>query len=136
MAGVAPEKKETINQEEMTEEERTKKTISGGGEEEILRLLREQGEKIGKTLREVEKMQEVITSHHPNKFCKETVEKCSHCGGPHVKNNCPDWLAGAAPTCCNCTTAKIEQNGHNAFSPECQVRRRWEALARAKVAYC
>ncbi|KAL4704170.1 hypothetical protein ACJJTC_000040 [Scirpophaga incertulas] len=78
MAEVAPEKKETINQEEMTEEERTKKTISGGGEEEILRLLREQGEKIGKTLREVEKMQE----------------------------------------------------------PRVQVRRRWEALARAKVAYC
>lgn len=73
---------------------------------------------------------------HGRRFCRETIPKCSHCGDPHLRETCPDWLARAAPTCCNCTAAKLENVGHNAFSAECQVRRRWEALARAKVAYC
>ncbi|XP_028176645.1 uncharacterized protein LOC114364620 [Ostrinia furnacalis] len=74
---------------------------------------------------------------HGRRFCKETIPKCSHCGGPHMKRDCADWLAGEAPRCCNCTAAKmVDSVEHNAFSPECAVRRKWEALARAKIAYC
>lgn len=73
---------------------------------------------------------------HGRKFCKETQEKCSHCGGPHMRNECADWLARVVPRCCNCTHAKLAQTDHNAFSQECAVRRKWETLARATVAYC
>lgn len=73
---------------------------------------------------------------HGRRFCKETIEKCSHCGGPHMKTECADWLANAAPACCNCMHAKLEKTDHNAFSNECSIRRKWDALARATVAYC
>lgn len=73
---------------------------------------------------------------HGRRFCKETLEKCSHCGGPHMRSECADWLAGETPSCCNCVHAKIGKTNHNAFSQECTVRRKWEALARATVAYC
>ncbi|KAL0821386.1 hypothetical protein ABMA28_004871 [Loxostege sticticalis] len=73
---------------------------------------------------------------HGRRFCKVEVPKCTHCGGPHTRNECADFLAAAPPRCCNCVAAKIENDEHNAFSTECQVRRRWEALARAKVQYC
>ena len=73
---------------------------------------------------------------HGRRFCRETEPKCSHCGGLHMKDKCPDWLAGAAPSCCNCVTAKLDTANHGAFSTECPVRRKWDALARAKVAYC
>lgn len=73
---------------------------------------------------------------HGRRFCKETLAKCSHCGGPHMRAECADWLAGETPTCCNCVHAKMDVTGHNAFSQECAVRRKWEALARATVAYC
>lgn len=73
---------------------------------------------------------------HGKRFCKETIPKCTHCGGPHMKGECADWLAATAPRCCNCVAARQENVEHNAYSSECQVRRRWEALARAKVQYC
>lgn len=73
---------------------------------------------------------------HGRKFCKETIEKCSHCGGSHMRAECEEWLAGVTPTCTNCTQAKMERTDHNAFSGECPVRRRWDALARSAVAYC
>lgn len=73
---------------------------------------------------------------HGRRFCKEATEKCSHCGGPHLKTACADWMAGAPPTCTNCVHAKAERPDHNAFSSECPIRRRWDALARASVAYC
>lgn len=73
---------------------------------------------------------------HSRRFCTDTIERCSHCGGPHMRSECADWLAGEAPTCCNCTRAKHEQTEHNAFSQECPVRKRWDALARANIAYC
>lgn len=73
---------------------------------------------------------------HGRRFCKETVEKCSHCSGPHLRTECADWTAGAVPTCINCVHAKVERSDHNAFSSECPIRRRWDALARASVAYC
>lgn len=73
---------------------------------------------------------------HGRRHCQESVAKCSHCGGPHMRTECVDWLAGEAPSCCNCRHAKFEITEHNAFSQECPVRRRWDALARASVAYC
>lgn len=73
---------------------------------------------------------------HGRRFCKETVTKCSHCGGPHMKTECADWLANAPPKCCNCVSAKLDHTEHNAFSQECPVRRKWDALARASIAYC
>lgn len=73
---------------------------------------------------------------HGRRFCKETVEKCCHCGGPHMKSECADWLADVPPSCTNCMHSKLSRTDHNAFSSECPIRRRWEALARATVAYC
>lgn len=73
---------------------------------------------------------------HGRRFCKQTVEKCSHCGGPHMRSECADWLAGVVPKCCNCTHAKLDLTDHNAFSQECPVRQKWDALARATIAYC
>ncbi|KAJ8705882.1 hypothetical protein PYW08_012928 [Mythimna loreyi] len=73
---------------------------------------------------------------HGRRLCKETQEKCSHCGGPHKRSQCTDWLAGTAPSCCNCVRAKMEYTEHNTFSDECPVRKKWEVLARARVAYC
>lgn len=73
---------------------------------------------------------------HGRRFCKETVEKCCHCGGPHLKSECENWLADAPPSCPNCSHAKLDRVEHNAFSGECPIRRKWEALARATIAYC
>lgn len=73
---------------------------------------------------------------HGKRHCTETVEKCSHCGGPHMWSECADRLVGTAPTCCNCTRSKLEETQHNAFSPECAVRRKWDSIARSAVAYC
>ncbi|CAH0578452.1 unnamed protein product [Chrysodeixis includens] len=73
---------------------------------------------------------------HNRRFCTQTVEKCSHCGGPHLKQDCADWLAGVAPSCTNCRQAKHDNAEHNAFSGQCPVRRRWDSLARANIAYC
>lgn len=73
---------------------------------------------------------------HSRRFCKETQEKCSHCGGAHVRAKCEEWLAGTIPTCCNCTRARYANAEHSAFSEECPVRRKWESLARATTMYC
>lgn len=73
---------------------------------------------------------------HSKRLCKETLPRCSHCAGQHIRANCEEWLAGTTPVCCNCTHAKMEGVEHNAFSQECPIRRKWEALARARVAYC
>ncbi|KAL0831676.1 hypothetical protein ABMA28_001224 [Loxostege sticticalis] len=73
---------------------------------------------------------------HGKRFCKETQEKCSHCGGPHKKAQCADWLAGVEPNCCNCASARIESSAHNAFSDQCPIRKKWDSIARSTVAYC
>ncbi|KAL4707899.1 hypothetical protein ACJJTC_013690 [Scirpophaga incertulas] len=43
---------------------------------------------------------------------------------------------GALPECRNCAKAGLEGTNHNAFSRECPVRARWDAIARSTVAYC
>lgn len=73
---------------------------------------------------------------HSGRHCTESQKICSHCGGLHTKAECPDWAAGLTATCCNCTRAKNERTDHSAFSWECTVRQKWDALARATIAYC
>lgn len=73
---------------------------------------------------------------HTKRFCKEAVDLCSHCGGPHLRTDCAEWLAGAAPACRNCTKAEMGCTNHNAFNQECPIRKRWDTLARSTVAYC
>lgn len=73
---------------------------------------------------------------HGRRFCTEAVDVCSHCGGAHLKPECPDWLSEATPSCVNCVKNKAVKIDHGAFSNECPVRRKWEALARSTVAYC
>ena len=73
---------------------------------------------------------------HGRRFCKEPADLCSHCGGPHMSADCPDRRLGEKPACRNCARAGIEDHAHNAFSNECLIRKKWDALARASVAYC
>lgn len=73
---------------------------------------------------------------HGRRYCTESVDLCSHCGGPHLRAQCTEWLASGAPNCKNCTKAKMDNVEHNAFSEECPIRKKWDALARAAVAYC
>ncbi|KAL0808750.1 hypothetical protein ABMA28_012431 [Loxostege sticticalis] len=73
---------------------------------------------------------------HGKRFCKETQESCSHCGGPHKRAQCADWMAGVEPSCLNCAAARIESGAHNAFSDLCPIRKKWDSIARSTVAYC
>ncbi|KAJ2952395.1 hypothetical protein O0L34_g4682 [Tuta absoluta] len=73
---------------------------------------------------------------HGKRHCQETQDACSHCGGQHMGSDCTARLAGVEPECCNCKKANIDTRGHNTFSPECPIRRKWDALARATTAYC
>lgn len=73
---------------------------------------------------------------HGKRFCKESTDICSHCGGPHLRTECAEWLAGAEPSCRNCSKAKLDTAEHNAFSPNCPIRQKWDKLARSTVAYC
>lgn len=73
---------------------------------------------------------------HGRRFCTESQEKCSHCGGPHKKAECADFMACAPPSCCNCVRAKMDRTDHNAFSQDCPIKKKWDALARSSVAYC
>lgn len=73
---------------------------------------------------------------HSKKYCTEQMDACSHCGGPHIKTECSEWMAGVAPSCINCNRGRLDGGTHNAFEENCPVRRRWEKLARSTVAYC
>ena len=73
---------------------------------------------------------------HGKKLCTETENRCSHCGGPHLRVECPIRLSGGGPTCHNCAAAKIDKTEHNSYNESCPVRGRWDRLARLTVAYC
>lgn len=73
---------------------------------------------------------------HGKRFCTETVDLCSHCGGPHMRAECEDWIAAAPPKCRNCSKANLGENDHNSFSHACPVRKKWDDLARSTIAYC
>ncbi|CAB3257804.1 unnamed protein product [Arctia plantaginis] len=72
---------------------------------------------------------------HGRKFCTESVDRCSHCGGPHLREKCADFVAGEEPRCCNCSHSGLRKTGHSAFSAECPTRTKWDYLARANTAY-
>lgn len=72
---------------------------------------------------------------HGRKFCTESVDRCSHCGGPHLREKCAEFVAGSEPQCCNCLHSKLQKTEHNAFSAECPVRKKWDYLARTTTAY-
>ncbi|XP_063894705.1 uncharacterized protein LOC126057099 [Helicoverpa armigera] len=36
---------------------------------------------------------------HGRRLCTEKEEACSHCGGPHLRNSCPEAKANAPPSC-------------------------------------
>lgn len=73
---------------------------------------------------------------HSKKYCEQSVDMCSHCGGPHLRSECADFITGVPPKCQNCTKAKLGDADHNAFSFECPTRRKWDEIARSTVAYC
>ncbi|XP_073963673.1 uncharacterized protein [Choristoneura fumiferana] len=73
---------------------------------------------------------------HGRRFCKDSIDACSHCGGPHLRADCPDWVAGIPPKCRNCSKARLENTEHNAFSADCPIKIKWDVLARSAVAYC
>lgn len=73
---------------------------------------------------------------HGRKLCTAAEDLCGHCGGPHMRSDCPAHVVGDAPECKNCKTSRLEQNDHNAFDERCPVRIKWDALPRSSVAYC
>ncbi|GBO98768.1 hypothetical protein EVAR_252_1 [Eumeta japonica] len=73
---------------------------------------------------------------HSKKYCREQNDKCAHCGSDHTGPLCPGRKAAQSPKCINCTRACCEDVAHSAFSQECGVRAKWDAIARTKVAYC
>lgn len=72
---------------------------------------------------------------HGRKQCADDVDLCNYCGGPHLKSSCTQLAAAQAPKCINCTRAKLTETAHTAFGDCCPVRRKWDALARAAIAY-
>ncbi|KAL4707217.1 hypothetical protein ACJJTC_016593 [Scirpophaga incertulas] len=79
-----------------------------------------------------------ITLHwiKAKKYCTGTETRCSHCGGQHTQVECSERKEGVTPKCINCTNAGSTETAHNAFSACCPVRRKWDSIARARVAYC
>lgn len=73
---------------------------------------------------------------HSKRYCTGPADLCSHCGGPHLKSECAEFLAGTPPKCKNCEKAGMANQEHNVFDQTCPIRNRWDALARSTVAYC
>ncbi|GBP82529.1 hypothetical protein EVAR_91654_1 [Eumeta japonica] len=48
---------------------------------------------------------------------------------------CEKRQNGEVPTCINCTRDGLNDTAHGAFSSECSVRNKWDAIARARVSY-
>lgn len=72
---------------------------------------------------------------HSRRFCTTTEPRCSHCGGLHMRAECPDYAAGAEPNCCNCQKERLSSIGHNVFNDVCPIRKKWETIARATTQY-
>ncbi|XP_045486512.1 uncharacterized protein LOC123689600 [Pieris rapae] len=71
---------------------------------------------------------------HTRKHCQGGKLTCSQCTGEHLRADCPS--IDKLPECANCKRAGMDSVDHSAFSAECPVRRKWDALARRAVAYC
>ncbi|XP_050672170.1 uncharacterized protein LOC126970360 [Leptidea sinapis] len=53
---------------------------------------------------------------HGRRNCKEANSLCSHCGGPHLRHDCPHYIVGEQPCCLNCRSAGLEKTDHGALS--------------------
>lgn len=73
---------------------------------------------------------------HGRRFCQEQEVACGHCGGNHLRAQCTKWQDAEEPSCVNCQRAKAIKTSHSVYSQECPVRRKWDTLARSRVAYC
>lgn len=76
---------------------------------------------------------------HTRRLCREKSETCAYCAGKHERGKCEARLRFDMPRCINCTGRQGghgEGEAHTAFSEECPVRRRWDSIARSRVAYC
>ncbi|KAJ8729094.1 hypothetical protein PYW07_006790 [Mythimna separata] len=73
---------------------------------------------------------------HSRKACTEPADLCTHCGGTHLRADCPSRLAEERPACRNCRLASLPGDDHDALDNVCPTRAKWEALARSSVAYC
>ncbi|KAL4708723.1 hypothetical protein ACJJTC_017402 [Scirpophaga incertulas] len=51
------------------------------------------------------------------------------------QGECETKKAGTTPKCVNCEEAKTGDSSHNAFSACCPIRRKWDSIPRARVAY-
>ena len=75
---------------------------------------------------------------HSKKVCREEKDRCGHCGETHTADKCP--RKDKPPSCRNCSLSKTKytdgERQHNALNGDCPERHRWDAIARAKVAYC
>ncbi|XP_063623904.1 uncharacterized protein LOC134795903 [Cydia splendana] len=66
---------------------------------------------------------------HGKRYCTATADLCSHCGGPHLRAECADWLAKVPPKCRNCSKADMSDTEHNAFSLLVQANLQRKKLA-------
>ncbi|XP_063539417.1 uncharacterized protein LOC134748560 [Cydia strobilella] len=66
---------------------------------------------------------------HGKRYCTAAADLCSHCGGPHLRSECADWLARVPPKCQNCEKAELEDTEHNAFSLLAQANLQRKKLA-------
>lgn len=72
---------------------------------------------------------------HSRRVCTEQKDLCSHCGGEHTRVDCPRYAEGCKAECKNCSRARFRDLEHDAFSGDCPVRRKWDAIARSSVQY-
>lgn len=76
---------------------------------------------------------------HTKRLCKEEEYTCAFCAEKHERGKCEARHRYELPRCVNCIreqSAKGDGEAHTAFSDECPVRRKWDSIARSRVAYC
>lgn len=73
---------------------------------------------------------------HGKRLCLEQRDLCHHCGGDHLRVDCPDKAGGVQRSCVNCRRAKHADVLHAIYSDDCPVRKKWDALARITTIYC
>lgn len=76
---------------------------------------------------------------HTRRLCQEQGDTCAYCAAKHERGKCEARQRAEPPLCVNCAGApggQGEVGAHTAFSEECPARRKWDAIARSRVAYC
>lgn len=76
---------------------------------------------------------------HNRRQCSEEGFTCAYCAEKHERGKCEIRQRFESPRCINCAGergGRGDGGAHTAFSDECPVRRRCDAIARSRVAYC